>query len=221
MKRTSDGIIKNIDRNLCIACQRNDPDFGKLRGSGKEHETLVDNLKTISDIDSKKVDIICDHHSFIRSNNGSSDFKTTFEHHNAVLHHRYSDKYSKQKVERLKKQQKNNKECAVLVRCSSSSKPMGSPFCAICDKEDDQSNLRAAGTQGATKDAVDTQHNARLTERWKDIAIKTNNDSLLAKLATGSLASNELFYHLDCYSSMSRNYQRIIDWKDQLQIEEH
>ena len=68
---------------------------------------------------------------------------------------------------------------------------------------------------------MDTQHKARLTERWKDIAIKTNNDSLLAKLATGSLASNELFYHLDCYSSMSRNYQRIIDWKDQLQIEEH
>ena len=90
---------------------------------------------------------------------------------------------------------------------------MGSPFCAICDKEDDQSNLRAAGTQGATKDAMDTQHNAKLTERWKDIAIKINSDSLLAKLATSSLASNKLFYHLDCYSSMSRNCQRIIEGK--------
>ena len=57
---------------------------------------------------------------------------------------------------------------------------------------------------GATKDAVDTQHNAKLTERWKDMAIKTNNNLLLAKLATGSLVSNELFYHLDCYSLMSR-----------------
>ena len=154
MKRISDGIIQNIDRNLCIVCQRSDPDFGKLRGSGKEHDILVGNLKTISDIDKKKV--------------------------------------------------------AVLTRSSSSSKPMGSPFCAICDKEDDEGNLRAAGTQGATKDAVDTQHNAKLTERWKDIAIKTNNVSLLAKLATGSFASNGLFYHLDCYSSISRNYQRII-----------
>ena len=53
------------------------------------------------------------------------------------------------------------------------------------------------------------------------MAIKTNNDSFLAKLATDSLASNELFYHLDCYSSMSPNYQRIIEGKDQHQIEKH
>ena len=98
---------------------------------------------------------------------------------------------------------------------------MGSPFCAICDKEDDEGNLRAAGTQGVTKDAVDTQYNTRLSKRWKDIAVKINNDSLLAKLATGTLASNELFYHLDCYSSMSRNCQRITEGYDQHQIEEH
>ena len=59
---------------------------------------------------------------------------------------------------------------------------MGSPFCAICDKEDNESNLRAAGTEGATKDAVDTQHNTKLAEQWKDMAIKVNNDSLLARL---------------------------------------
>ena len=81
MNQTSDGIIKNIDWNLCIVCQRRDPDLAKLRGSGKERDTLVGNLKTIWDIDKEKVDISCDHHSFIRSNNGSPDFKTTFEHH--------------------------------------------------------------------------------------------------------------------------------------------
>ena len=42
---------------------------------------------------------------------------------------------------------------------------MGLSSGAICDKEDDESNIRAAGTQDATKDAVDTQHNAKLTER--------------------------------------------------------
>ena len=173
------------------------------------------------DIDKEKVDINCDHHSFIRSNNGSPDFKTTFEHRNAVFHRCCTNKYSKQKVDRLKKQQKKNKECAVFIRSSSSSKPMGSPFCAICDKEDDESNLRAAGRQGVTKDAVDTRQYVKLTERWENMAIKTNNDLLLAKLPTGSLASSELFYHLDCYSSMSRNYQRIIEGKDQHQIEEH
>ena len=98
---------------------------------------------------------------------------------------------------------------------------MGSPFCAICDKEDDEGNLPAAGTQGATKNALDTQCNAKLTKWWKDMAIKTNNDSFLAKLATGTLASNEIFYHLNCYSSMSRNYQRIIEGKDEHQIKEH
>ena len=173
------------------------------------------------DIDKDKVDIICDHHSFIRSNNGSTDFKTTFEHHNVMFHHKCTGKYSKQKVDRLKKQQKKNKECAVSIRSFSSSKSMGSPFYAICDKEDNGSNLWAAGIQGATMDAVDAQHNAKLMERWKDTAIKTNNGLLLAKLATDSLASNKLFYHLDCYSSMNRNYQRIIEGKHKHQIEEH
>ena len=67
---------------------------------------------------------------------------------------------------------------------------------------------------------MDTQYQAELTKRWKDMAVKTNNDSLLVKLATGTLASNELFYHLDCHSSMSRNCQRIIEGKDQHQLEE-
>ena len=47
MNLTSDRIIKNIGWNLCIVCQRNDPDLGKLRGSGKEPDTLVGHLKTI------------------------------------------------------------------------------------------------------------------------------------------------------------------------------
>ena len=156
----------------------------------------------------------------IGSNNRSPDFKTIFEHHSALFY-RCTSKYIKQKVDRLKNEQKKNKERAVLTRSSYSSKPMDSPFCTICDKEDDESNLRAAGTQGATKDAVDTQHNKKLMERWKDMAIKTINDLLLPKLATGSLASNELFYHLDCYWSMIRNYQRITEGKDQHQIEEY
>ena len=108
-----------------------------------------------------------------------------------------------------------------MTRSSSSNKQMGSPFCIICNKKDDESNLWAAGMLGATKNAVDTQHNSKLTERWKDMAIKTNNNLLLAKPATGSLVSNELFYHLDCYSLMSQNYQWIIERKDQHQIEEH
>ena len=65
MKQTSNGIIKNIDWNLCIVCRRNDPDFGKLQGSGKEHDTLVGNLKTMWDIDKEKVTINYNHYLFI------------------------------------------------------------------------------------------------------------------------------------------------------------
>ena len=75
MKQPSNEIIKNIDWDLCIACQINDPDFDKLRGFGKERDTLVGNLKIIWDIDKEKVNISCNHHSFIQSNNGSPDFK--------------------------------------------------------------------------------------------------------------------------------------------------
>ena len=78
-------------------------------------------------------------------------------------------------------------------------------------KEDDESKHRAAGIQGTIKDAVDTQHNAKLTERCKDMANKTDNDLLLAKLETGGLSSNELFYQLDYHSSMSGNCQLIIE----------
>ena len=45
--------------------RRNDPDFGKLQGSGKECDTLVGNLKTIWDINKEKLDISCNHYSFI------------------------------------------------------------------------------------------------------------------------------------------------------------
>ena len=54
MKQTSDGIIKNIDWNLRIVCQRIGPDFGKLWGFGKECDPLVGNLKTMWDIKRKK-----------------------------------------------------------------------------------------------------------------------------------------------------------------------
>ena len=78
-----------------------------------------------------------------------------------------------------------------MTRSSSSSKPIGSPFCAICDKKDDESNLLAAGTQGAAKDAVDIQLNAKLNERWDGGIDKTD-----------------------------WNCQRIIEGKDQHYIEE-
>ena len=70
---------------------------------------------------------------------------------------------------------------------------MSLPFRAICDSQDVEINLRAAGMQSATKDAADTQYNAKLTERRKYMAIKANNDSLLANLAAGSLASMNYF----------------------------
>ena len=187
--------LLRIDQNLCIACQRNDPDLGKLWGSGKECHTLVGNLKTMWDMENEKVNINCSQNSFIQSNNGSPDFKTTFERHSAVFHDRYTGKYSKLKVDQLKKQQKKNKKCAVLL---------------FCFEQSSRSRM-----QVATKDAANTQQNAKLTERWKDMEIQTNNSSLLAKLATGSLASHKLFYHLDCYLLMSQNYQQITEGKDQ------
>ena len=154
MKRTSGGIIKNIDWNLCI--------YGVL-----EKNVILGNLRTIWDIDKEKIDY-CDHHHLFDL---IMDHRISKPHLNITLWCSTTGappNTVKQKVDRLKKQQKKNKECAALTRSSSSTIPMGSPFCAICDKKDDKSNLQAAGTQGATKNAVDTRHNAKLTERWKD-----------------------------------------------------
>ena len=45
-----------IQTGICVLYV-NDPDFGKLRGSGKERDTLVGNLKTTQDIDKEEDNI--------------------------------------------------------------------------------------------------------------------------------------------------------------------
>ena len=68
-------------------------------------------------------------------------------------------------------------------------------FCAICGENDSDDNLHAAGSLHATKSDCNITHNNELTEKWKEMAAKVGNTSLLCFLSQGDLAANETYYH--------------------------
>ena len=69
---------------------------------------------------------------------------------------------------------------------------MASLFCAICSEDDFDYNLHAAGSLHATQTDINTGRNHELTIKWKEMAAKVRNSSLLNLLAQGDHASNEI-----------------------------
>ena len=73
---------------------------------------------------------------------------------------------------------------------------------------DEPENLHAAGAYHATKKDVDSRHNEELTEKWRTMAVKFGNNSLLSLLSRGDLAANEIYYHRNCYIEMVNECNR-------------
>ena len=82
-------------------------------------------------------------------------------------------------------------------------------FCAICSENDLDYNLHATGSLHATQTDINTDHNHELTIKWREMAAKVGNSSLLNLLAPGDLASNEIYYHRHCYNGMVRNCEKL------------
>ena len=49
-----------------------------------------------------------------------------------------------------------------------------------------------------------------LTERWRRMTVTVGNDSLLSLLSSGTLVSNEIFYHHECYVRMRKKYDKMM-----------
>ena len=108
----------------------------------------------------------------------------------------------------------------MLTRSSSDAQPFASLFCAICNEKDVLSNLRAAGSKGASVTrGANCEHDRILTDRWRDMALKTGKYSLLNLISSGSLISNKVWYHLSCYSVMVKSQEKVQANKDEHQHE--
>ena len=77
--------------------------------------------------------------------------------------------------------------------------------CAIYNEEALSENLHAAGSCHAKRKVVNVQHNKYFTEKWKEMALNSDNPRLLALISTGDSVANKIFYQTSCYKSMQYN----------------
>ena len=86
------------------------------------------------------------------------------------------------------KEAKYHKVCAY---CYDSQKLQLS--CTICNIEDLSENLHTVGSYHAKRKVVNVQHNKNFIYKWKEMALNSENASLLALIPTGDLAEIRLF----------------------------
>ena len=87
---------------------------------------------------------------------------------------------------------------------------LGKLICCFCEEEDEDSNLRAAGTLHASDGKINSSHLQRLTKEWKSMAASLEVSDLLVRLSGGDLASNEVYYNDHCYFRFRNRYNRKI-----------
>ena len=82
-------------------------------------------------------------------------------------------------------------------------------LCTICNEEDLSENLHAASSYHAKRKVINIQHNKNLTEKWEEMALDSDNPSLLALISTENLVANKIFYHSSCYKSMQYKSDKV------------
>ena len=139
----------------------------------------------------------------VLNENGEPNFYNSSIKHDAKFHWKCGKRFDNQKVQRLMKLQEKSKEAKYPVTHSSQpKKKFASLFCIICNEDDFDYNLHAPGSLHATQTDINAVHNHELTIKWKEMAAKVGNLSILNLLAQGGLESNEIYYHCHCYNSM-------------------
>ena len=105
----------------------------------------------------------------------------------------------------MKSQEKLKEAESPVTHSSQPKKKLARLFCAICSEDDFDYNLHAGGSLHATQTDINTVHNHELTYKWKQMAAKFGNSSLLNLLAQEDLASNEIYYRRHCYNDIVQN----------------
>ena len=84
---------------------------------------------------------------------------------------------------------------------------LGENRCAICEKLDNPDNLHRAG-ESAISQEKEVNYIRDKTDEWIKMANTPGYENLQAILSTGDLRSNEIFYHLKCFTKLKRDSQR-------------
>ena len=79
--------------------------------------------------------------------------------------------------------------------------------CIFCLKIDTSDCLCAAGTLHAKCDKVDDKHVHEFTEKIKNQDIKLGETQILARVSTGDVTTNKIFYHKTCLTNFNNQYR--------------
>ena len=198
--------------DLCFICQEEINE--KLRSTPQGLETLSEMLLKFSEINALNFNIN-------RLLNKDADLHSVLKESHAKYHHTCYAKYNARAFQRAvtRNKTKNTVEtsqpgCSRRSVSEASTHTLGELLCCFCSKVDAYENLVAAGTFHATGNKADSSHVQNISEKWKIMAVATNNNELLQKLTFGDVTSNELFYHQACYRTFKNQYrgkQREID----------
>ena len=124
----------------------------------------------------------------------------------------HDSRYNKQKLARLFEKQEDAEKptsSTPFTRSSIEKTDFAGNFCAICNKSDIPEYLHARGSFYASKQSTNRENNFSATERWKSMALKVGNETLLKHLSIGDASSNELFYHSQCNKDLYNQCIRI------------
>ena len=188
----------NIDWNLCFICQQQGKD--KLRSTPQGIKSLATNLFGFWQFG--VLDAACS--NVLSTVQNDAEFESYLTEKEAKYHKVCANRYDNQKLQRVK----DNQNTISTAECNSSGprscrkKNKSFLSCAICNEEDISENLHAAGSYHAKRKVVNAEHNTKFTEKWKEMALNSDNSRLLALLSTGDLTANEIFYHASCYKTM-------------------
>ena len=80
---------------------------------------------------------------------------------------------------------------------------------------------RAAGVMLASKTATDKQYVKETTEKIKTMVFAMDNMSILTKLSSRDIVSNELNYHKSCYKDFVNKYNQktLVESNDELSLQ--
>ena len=202
MKRSASGASKRpFDWSLCFVCQK-DIKKKKVRHTDNGIKSLSANLLRFWKAGLLDIDIS----DVVSFTDGEPDFYKTLSDKKAPYHHDCCSPYRKDVKVIVSTGTVASSSCMHQTRSQTAPMPFNTCFCVFCTESDSDENLHAAGTKHASKTKVDSDHIQSLTDKWKMMAAFLGKDNVLSRLATGNLAANAIFYHLDCLANFYREY---------------
>ena len=193
-----------FDWNLCILCQLKKPNKKeKLRHSDDGCDTLADMLPKFA----KKG--LFNIHKF-NCGESEDELRATLKAKKAKYHRECYLLYDQQHYNRLppspseEEVEKSGPSCS--KRSKRDSLPLGETICFLCNKSD--TVLCAAGAKNASKFTVDKQHVEQMTAKLRSMVLYLDMESVFARISSGDVISNELYYHPSCYKQLVNNYNK-------------